>query len=82
MKTDATSGVSGAASTPLSYQAIQSNRNLIKQNSTSTKPSEAITDTLETTDREGDGRQPLESNLHPQKSDSNVDAPSGLDLTG
>ena len=82
MKTDATSGISGAAGTPLSHQATQSGRDIIKKNSSPLESSEAISDTLETTDREGDGRQPLQQKLNSTQAEPNSENTPGLDVTG
>ena len=83
MKSDATSGISGAAGTPLARQAIQSGRDSINRNA-KLKRSEAISDTLETSDRDGDGRQPWTLNREaPTKRE--VDESStegGIDLIG
>ena len=60
MKTDPTSGISGAAGMPLSYEVIQSERHFALHAKLETKPKDAISDTLETTDREGDGKRDWE----------------------
>ena len=84
MKTDITTGISGAAGTPLAHQTIQSGRDAQKQVSTNLKASDAISDTLETTDRESDGRRNLviktENSI--QASESQPDESGGLDLLG
>ena len=56
MKTDPTSSITGAAGMPLSYEVIQSERQFASLSKLSPKKNEAISDTLETTDRDGDGR--------------------------
>lgn len=84
MKTDATSGITGTAGTPLSHQAIQSGRDAIKQNPSSIKSNEAISDTLETSDREADGRQTIRierNNIDLPNETSDVES-DGLDLIG
>lgn len=93
MKTDPTAGVSGAAGMPLSYEAIQSGRNLSAEASANrktnqTNSNDSISDTLETTDREGDGRQLLLSSDQPKDAQehnalaSNQINGTRLDLTG
>ena len=57
MKTDPTSNVSGVAGMPLSYEAIRSGRDMSARNTANSKSNDAISDTLETSDREADGRQ-------------------------
>ena len=85
MKTDITSGISGAAGTPLSHQAIQSGRDSGKTVAGKLKASEAISDTLETTDREADGRRTLVIEVENQDQQSNQDPAeetNGIDLIG
>lgn len=83
MKTDITSGISGAAGTPLSHQAIQSGRDSGKTIAGKLKASDAISDTLETTDREADGRRTLviqtENSSH-QAEDAPPEETDGIDL--
>ncbi len=55
MKTDPTTGISGAAGMPLSYEAIQSERQFSHLAKLATKSTDSISDTLETTDRDADG---------------------------
>lgn len=83
MKTDPTSSVTGAAGLPLAYQAIESGRNTATNTNLNAKAKEAISDTLETTDREGDGRQVLDFKLStgPAKTNDSVQH-DRLDLTG
>ena len=59
MKTDPTPQVTGAAGTPLSHAAIEHGRNFSQRSVARSKPADTIADTLETSDREADGRQPL-----------------------
>lgn len=85
MKTDITTGISGAAGTPLSHQAIQSGRDSGKTMAGKLKASEAISDTLETTDREADGRQTLvihSENSNHQSEDDQPEETGGIDLIG
>ena len=85
MKTDITTGISGAAGTPLSHQAIQSGRDSGKPIAGKVKSSEAISDTLETTDREADGRRTLVIEVENQDQQSNQDPAeetNGIDLIG
>jgi hypothetical protein len=58
MKTDPTASVAG---TPLSYQAVTSGNQAARQSQLKSKPKIAISDLVETSDREGDGRQQLEN---------------------
>ncbi|MFK7766013.1 MAG: hypothetical protein AB8B55_02140 [Mariniblastus sp.] len=83
MKTDPTTGVSGAAGTPLSYEAIQAGRDTATRASNQSKTKSGISDTLETSDREADGRQ-LVAPERDQVTDAQpLDAPGDLlDLTG
>ena len=59
MKTDPTAGIAG---TPLSQQAIESGNRSASQLNLKTNQSTAISDTVETSDREADGRleQPVQ----------------------
>jgi hypothetical protein len=56
MKTDPTAGIAGIAGTPLSHQAIESGNGAAANRNLKTKHSTAISDTLETSDRDADGR--------------------------
>lgn len=56
MKTDPTAGIAGIAGTPLSHQAIESGNGSATNRNFKTKPSTAISDTLETSDRDANGR--------------------------
>ena len=83
MKTDPTTSISGAAGIPLAYETVQSGRNAVTHSDPNTKPKEAISDTVETTDREGDGRQILDMPVgsgHAETDSS--DEQNRLDLTG
>jgi len=85
MKTDITTGISGAAGTPLSHQAIQSGRDSSKNIAGKLKSSDAISDTLETTDREADGRRTLviqTENTNNQSNDVPPEETGGIDLIG
>ena len=85
MKTDITTGISGAAGTPLSHQAIQSGRDSSKSIAGKLKSSDAISDTLETTDREADGRRTLVIQTETsgnQTEDAQTDASGSIDLIG
>jgi len=85
MKTDITTGISGAAGTPLSHQAIQSGRDTGKNIAGKLKSSDAISDTLETTDREADGRRTLVIQIETsgnQSEDAQPDQTTGIDLIG
>ena len=85
MKTDITTGISGAAGTPLAHQTIQSGRDAQKQVSSHLKSNDAISDTLETTDREADGRRTLvikTENSDPHTDELQPEETGGLDLMG
>lgn len=56
MKTDPTTGIGGVAGTPLSHQAIASGNSSAAKRNLKSKRSTAISDTVETSDREADGR--------------------------
>ena len=86
MKTNATSGITGTAGTPLSHQAIQSGRDSIRRDQVPIK-NEAISDTLETSDRDGDGKQPIviennQADKSNREQTSNNTGSDGLDLLG
>jgi len=85
MKTDITTGISGTVGTPLAHQTIQSGRDAQKQISINLKSSDAISDTLETTDRDPDGRRSLVIEVGPQNQPAVATQPnedSGIDLLG
>lgn len=83
MKTDPTQKISPAAGTPLSQTAIEFGRNGLQRMNARPKPADTISDTLETSDREADGRQPLQSPSIPSP-DNRPSESTGerLDLTG
>ena len=56
MKTDPTAGIAGIAGTPLSHQAIESGNRAVSHPNLKTNQPDAISDTVETSDREADGR--------------------------
>ena len=56
MKTDPTASIAGTAGTPLSHQAIESGNRMASHPNLKTNRSDAISDTVETSDREADGR--------------------------
>lgn len=56
MKTDPTAGIAGIAGTPLSHQAIESGNRAASNRNLKTNRSTAISDTVETSDRDADGR--------------------------
>jgi hypothetical protein len=88
MKTEPTISIAGTAASSLTYQAIESGNRAARQLNLKPKPSTAITDVLETTDRDGNGRQPPTSAaehapMHPnQSSDPAPENGDSLDLTG
>jgi hypothetical protein len=87
MKTDPTLGISGAAGMPLSHEAIQSGKKSAARAHLNPGNQQAISDTLETSDREGDGRQQWEltQTSPPETHQSEKTQPSDgdrLDLTG
>jgi len=79
MNTGPTPISAALAGTPLSNQTIASHQNTTHLSSAKPHLTDPIRDTLETTDREADGRQPLESNE--QATDDN-ESGHRLDLTG
>lgn len=87
MKTDPTAKISGAAGTPLSHAAIEFGRHDAQRFVARAKSKDTISDTLETTDREADGRRPMESDVSPpsrphESHDPQVATGDQLDLTG
>ncbi|MFT5302639.1 MAG: hypothetical protein ACI87E_003953 [Mariniblastus sp.] len=83
MKTDPTSSIAGPAGMSLSYHAIQSGRDLANQAKISLQSKDAISDTLETTDREGDGRLAWElESMALLEEALNQEASDRLDLQG
>ena len=56
MKTDPTASIAGTAGTPLSHQAIESGNRMASHPNLKTNRSDAISDTVETSDRDADGR--------------------------
>ena len=89
MRTDPTASVNGPAATSLSYHAIESGKQTARQAVLKSKAKTAISDTVETGDREGDGRENLqfENGESKREPSANSNPPSGesggqLDLTG
>ncbi len=83
MKTNPTQGVSGAAGMALSYEAIQTGRDTATRGSNHSKAQTGISDTLETSDREADGRQVVSPERTLQPDAKPLDATGDhLDLTG
>lgn len=84
MKTDITTGISGAAATPLAHQTIQSGRDAERKVAGKSKSSDAISDSLETTDREANGRRTLQVEIKNEDHPDNpqLEETSGLDLIG
>ncbi len=84
MKMDPTAGISGTAGTPLSHQAIDLGQKSAAHVSGKKHTSDAISDTLETSDREADGRQGVAPDQSPRSSDKQEENETGsrLDLTG
>lgn len=76
----------GCAGTPLSHQATESHRNASNQTARAVrKTGDIISDTLETTDRDPDGRQTISSesqNDSEPTDDSTPDTGSFLDISG
>ena len=62
MKTDPTPQITGAAGTALSHAAIEFGRNSSQRTNANPKRADTISDTLETSARDVDGRQPLNAN--------------------
>ena len=72
----------GIAGTPLSHLSTESNRNAAHSAAhANQQPSEAISDTLETTDREAEGRQPATTNQNSERENGRDQGPL-LDLSG
>ena len=68
---------------PLAYEAVQSGRNAASNSNLNTKPKDSISDTVETTDREGDGRQILDMPTGSSSTETDhSDEIDRLDLTG
>ena len=83
MKTDPTAGISGAAGTPLSHQAIDGGQRSTTPINSKTKPPVAISDTVETSDRDADGRQQAGRDQdQPEANQVAHDTDHRLDLTG
>ena len=83
MDTGPTPITPGCAGTPLSHQATESRRNATGEvASVRAKPDDTISDTLETTDRESDGRQPMIRHENPPRDHDRPDQGSLLDLSG
>jgi hypothetical protein len=82
MKTDATSGINGTSDMNLAYQALRS-RDAPQHSSKELKvDNAAISDTLETTDREGNGKSEFQSTEHNAPSQPTHETGSHLDITG
>ena len=82
MKTDATSGINGNVEMNLAYQALRS-RNAPQQGSKELKTDNAsISDTLETTDREGNGKNEFQSTSHEPPTRAPFESGNHLDITG
>ncbi len=82
MKTDATSGINGTTDMTLAYQALRS-RNAPQQAAKELPADNAsISDTLETTDREGNGKNEFQPPLHDAPPSVPLDSEPHLDITG
>ncbi len=84
MKTDPTAGIAGVAGTPLSHQAIESGSRSAANIRLKSKHSTAISDTVETSDREADGRLSQDSpqtNSDSHKATDDSGTGDRLDLT-
>jgi hypothetical protein len=84
MKTNPANNIAATVGVPLSQTALHSNRaNSTTQNKI-IKPKDEIADTLETSDREGDGRLQYVVNTKTKKSNANdqPDSANRLDLLG
>ena len=82
MKTDPTAGIAGIAGTPLSHQAIESGNRTAAQASLKSKRSTAISDTVETSDREADGSEIFQQTTDGSNQDNETTSGDLLDLTG
>ncbi len=89
MRTDPTASINGPAATSLTYQAIESGKQSARQAVQKSKSKIAISDTVETGDREGNGRdttvgrdeQPSQESS-PQANRQPTENGNQLDLTG
>lgn len=82
MQTGPTPIIPGCAGTPLSHQATESRRNSThRPNPTGAKSDDSISDTLETTDREPEGQQPI-TRQESEGQNDRTDQGSLLDLSG
>ena len=82
MKTDPTLGISGVAGMPLSQAAIQSGKRSAAGVNNDAGKRQAISDTLETSDRDPDGQQPWKSAAHSVNDQAAGSDGDLLDLTG
>ncbi|MDB4370649.1 hypothetical protein N9Z44_00950 [Mariniblastus sp.] len=82
MKTDATSGINGSTDMNLAYQALRS-RNAQRHSPKELKvDNPSISDTLETTDREGNGKNEFQSAARDAPPTAPLESGTQLDITG
>jgi hypothetical protein len=82
MKTDATSGINGTTDMNLAYQALRS-RNAQRHSPKELKvENPAISDTLETTDRDGNGKNEFQSTSRDASPTTPPESGTQLDVTG
>lgn len=82
MKTDATSGINGTSDMTLAYQALRSGKARQHPANELKIENNSISDTLETTEREGDGKSERQSAPAPDPPRLPLEPGSHLDLTG
>jgi hypothetical protein len=88
MKTDPAASINGPAATSLAYHAIESGKQTARQAMLKSKSRTAISDTVETGDRDGDGRETVAENdqasqeASPQPNQQPAENGNRLDLTG
>lgn len=83
MKTDPTSSIASSNGPALSYGTIQSKRHQLSPDSVKPRPGSAISDTLETSDREPGPRLKSDSKSIPEADSPNLAAPRDrLDFIG
>ena len=82
MKTDATAGINGTSNMTLAYQALRSGKAPQHPSNDLKIDNNSISDTLETTEREGDGKSERQSASDSDPPRLPLEPGSHLDLTG
>ena len=72
MNTDPLSHISSAINTPVANSTVQTDKSAEQFATTTQKETDEITDTLETSDREGDGRMPYETKVSDPEQESGL----------